>query len=389
MKNFTFYSPTKIIFGKGTEDEVGRQTKKYGKKILLHYGGGSIKKTGLYDKVMKSLKQEGIDVIELGGVKPNPRLSLVREGIDICRKKNIDFILIVGGGSVIDSAKAIAAGAPYKGDVWDFFSDNKPEIESAIPLGVVLTIPAAGSEVSPDMVVTKEEGWFKKAGGGDPLRSKFSIMNPELTFTLSAGQTVTGVSDILAHIYERYFSQVTNTELVDRLAEATMKTVINNTRLVLKDLKDYDARAEIMWAGSIAHNDLLATGKTGDWASHMIEHELSAIYDIAHGDGLSIIFPAWMKYVYRENVERFAQFAERVWDVDPGSNGMESAALEGIARMEAYYRETGLPTRLSDLDIGGDRLEEMAEKCAGKDTLGNFKKLGRDDVLEIYKLALK
>jgi alcohol dehydrogenase YqhD (iron-dependent ADH family) len=389
MKNFTFYSPTKIIFGKGTEDEVGRQTKKYGKKILLHYGGGSIKKTGLYDKVMKSLKQEGIEVIELGGVKPNPRLSLVREGIDICRKKNIDFILIVGGGSTIDSAKAIAAGAPYEGDVWDFFSDKKQKIESAIPLGVVLTIPAAGSEVSPDMVVTKEDGWLKRPSTGDPIRSKFSIMNPELTFTLSAQQTVTGVSDILAHTYERYFSQVANTELVDRLAEATMKTVIGNTRLILKDLKDYDARAEIMWAGSIAHNDLLVTGKIGDWASHNIEHELSAIYDIAHGDGLSIVFPAWMKYVYRENIEKFAQFAERVWDVDTGSNGMESTALEGIARMEAFYREIGLPTRLTDMDIGEDRLEEMAEKCAGSGTVGKFKKLNKDDIVNIYKIAFK
>jgi alcohol dehydrogenase YqhD (iron-dependent ADH family) len=389
MKNFTFYRPTKIIFGKGTEDEVGRQTKKYGKRILLHYGGGSIKRIGLYDKVMKSLKQEGIEVMELGGVKPNPRLSLVREGIDICRKKNIDFILIVGGGSAIDSAKAIAAGAPYEGDVWDFFSDDGPEIENALPLGVVLTIPAAGSEVSPDMVVTKEEGWLKRAASADPILSKFSIMNPELTFSLSARQTVTGISDILAHVYERYFSQVTNTELVDRLAEATMKTVINNTRLVLKDLKDYDARAEIMWAGSIAHNNLLVTGKSGDWASHMIEHELSAIYDIPHGDGLSIVFPAWMKYVYQENIEKFVQFAERVWDVDTGSNGMESAALEGIARMEAFYREIGLPTRLSDMDIGEDRLEEMAEKCTGKDTIGEFKELAKDDVLEIYKLALK
>jgi alcohol dehydrogenase YqhD (iron-dependent ADH family) len=239
------------------------------------------------------------------------------------------------------------------------------------------------------MVVTREEGWLKRASGGDPIRIKFSIMNPELTFTISAGQTVTGASDILAHIYERYFSQVTNTELVDRLAEATMKTVINNTRLVLKDLKDYHARAEIMWAGSIAHNNLLGTGKAGDWASHMIEHELSAIYDIPHGDGLSIVFPAWMKYVYRDNIEKFAQFAERVWDVDTGSNGMESTALEGIARMEAYYREIGLPTRLSDLDIGSDRLEEMAEKCVGKDSVGEFKKLYRDDVLEIFKLALK
>ncbi len=389
MENFNFYSPTRIIFGRDTEDRVGKETRKYAKKVLLHYGGGSIKGTGLYDRIMRSLKKEDIEVFELGGVQPNPRLSLVREGIDICRKKNIDFILIAGGGSAIDSAKAIAAGASYDGDVWDFFSDNKPKIEKALPLGVVLTIPAAGSEVSPDMVITKEEGLLKRAGSGDPLRSRFSIMNPELTFTLSPKQTVTGVSDILAHIYERYFSQVTNTELVDRLAEAAMKTVINNTRLVLKDLKDYDARAEVMWAGSIAHNNLLATGKTGDWASHMIEHELSAIYDIPHGEGLAIVFPAWMKYVYQENMGKFAQFAERVWDVDTGSDGMESTALEGIARMEAYYREVDLPVRLKDIGIKDDRLEEMAAKCTERGAIGNFKKLNENDVLEIYKLALE
>ena len=389
MENFTFYSPTRIIFGRGTEDDVGKETKKYGKRILLHYGGGSIKKTGLYDRIIQSLKKEGIEVFELGGVQPNPRLSLVREGIDLCRKKNIDFILIAGGGSSIDSAKAIAAGAPYEGDVWDFFSDNKPEIEKALPLGVVLTIPAAGSEVSPDMVITREEGLLKRAGSGDLLRSKFSILDPELTFTLSTGQTVIGVSDILAHVYERYFSQVKNTELVDRLAEAVMKTVINNARLVLKDPEDYDARAEIMWAGSIAHNNLLATGKISDWASHMIEHELSAIYDIPHGEGLAIVFPAWMKYVYRENIEKFARFAERVWDVDTGSGGMESAALEGIARMEGYYSEVGLPVRLKDIGINGDRLKEMASKCTECGAVGNFRKLEKADVLNIYQLALE
>ncbi|MBD3184051.1 iron-containing alcohol dehydrogenase [Candidatus Poribacteria bacterium] len=388
MKNFEFYCPTRVIFGKNTESQVGTETKKYGKKILLHYGGGSIKRTGLYDRVIKSLRQEGIEVIELGGVMPNPRLGLVREGIDTCRGKNIDFILVVGGGSTVDSGKAIAAGTPYKGDVWDFFSNGAPEIETAIPLGVVLTIPAAGSEVSPDMVVTNEEGWLKRPAGGDPIRSRFSIMNPELTFTLSAHQTVIGISDILAHIYERYFSQVSNTELVDRLAEATMKTVINNTRLILKDLRDYDARAEIMWAGSIAHNNLLATGKEGDWGSHNIEHELSAIYDIPHGEGLAIVFPAWMKYVYRENKAKFVQFAERVWNIDGDSKDEESIILEGIARMEEYYKEIGLPVRLSDIDIGEDRFAEMAEKCVGDSTTGVFKKLDKDDVFEIYKLAL-
>lgn len=345
---------------------------------------GSIKRTGLYDKVMRSLKKENIEVVELGGVKPNPRLSLVREGIDICKKQNIDFILIVGGGSAIDSGKAIAAGAKYDGDVWDFYTGDKV-VEEALPLGVILTIPAAGSEVSPDSVITDENGWYKRFTSGEPLISKFSILNPEITFTLSAKQTVIGVSDILAHIYERYFTQVKNTELTDRLAEATMKTVINNTRLVLKDLKDYNARAEIMWSGSIAHNDLLVTGKTGDWASHMIEHELSGIYDIPHGEGLAVIFPAWMKYVYKDNVLKFVQFARRVWDVDTGLDDLEGTALEGISRVEAFYKEIGLPANLGEIGIGEDRFEEMAAKCVESGSIGQFRKLNKDDIVEIYR----
>ena len=387
MENFSFYRPTRIIFGRGSEEKVGKEVKKYGKKILLHYGGGSIKRTGLYDKVIKSIKSENIEVVELGGVKPNPRLSLVREGIGICRKENIDFILVVGGGSAIDSAKAIAAGAKYDGDVWDCYTGEKAEIKSALPLGVVLTIPAAGSEVSPDSVITDEDGWYKRPAGGEPLIPKFSILNPELTFTLSARQTVIGVSDILAHVYERYFTQVKNVELTDRLAEATMKTVINNTRLVLKDLKDYNARAEIMWAGSIAHNDLLATGRTGDWASHMIEHELSGIYDIPHGEGLAVVFPAWMKYVYKDNVSKFAQFAQRVWDVDTGLDDLEGTALEGISRVETFYREIGLPVSLGEIGIGKDRFEEMAAKCVEDGAIGQFRKLEKDDIIEIYRLA--
>lgn len=386
MENFSFYRPTRIIFGRGSEDKVGKETKKYGKKILLHHGQGSIKRTDLYDKVMRSLKKENIEVVELGGVKPNPRISLVREGIDICKKQNIDFILIVGGGSAIDSGKAIAAGAKYDGDVWDFYTGDKV-VEEALPLGVILTIPAAGSEVSPDSVITDENGWYKRFTSGEPLISKFSILNPEITFTLSAKQTVIGVSDIMAHIFERYFTQVKNTELTDRLAEATMKTVINNTRLVLKDLKDYNARAEIMWSGSIAHNDLLVTGKTGDWASHMIEHELSGIYDIPHGEGLAIIFPAWMKYVYKDNVLRFVQFAQRVWDVDTGLDDLEGTALEGISRVEAFYKEIGLPANLDEIGIGEHRFEEMAAKCVENGPIGQFRKLNKDDIVEIYGSA--
>ncbi|MCJ7665812.1 MAG: iron-containing alcohol dehydrogenase [Actinobacteria bacterium] len=386
MENFNFYSPTRIIFGRDSEECLGREIKKYGKKVLLHYGGGSIKRSGLYDKVIKYLKSENIDFTELNGVKPNPRLGLVRDGIGICRKQNIDFILAVGGGSVIDSAKAIAAGSPYKGDVWDFFSSAE-EIQGAIPLGVVLTISAAGSEVSADMVITNEDGWYKRAAHSDFLRSKFSILDPEITFTLSAEKTVIGVSDIMAHIYERYFTQVKNTELTDRLAEATLMTVINNARLVLGDLTDYDPRAEIMWAGSIAHNNLLEAGKISDWASHMIEHELSAIYDIPHGEGLAIIFPAWMKYVYKDNILKFAQFAERVWSVDTDLDDLEGTALEGITRVEAYYREIGLPVRLNEIEIGEDRFEEMAAKCTQDGPVGKFRELKKDDIIKIYRLA--
>jgi alcohol dehydrogenase len=387
MENFSFYRPTRIIFGRGSEEKVGKEVKRYGKKIMLHFGGGSIKRTGLYEKVIKSLKKEKIEVVDLGGVKPNPRLSLIREGISICKKQNIDFILAVGGGSAIDSAKAIAVGAKYEGNVWDFYSGDKVPIEKALPLGVVLTIPAAGSEVSPDSVITEEDGWYKRFASGEPLISKFSILNPELTFTLSAGQTVIGVADILAHIYERYFTQVKNTELTDRLAEATMKTVINNTRAVLKNLEDYNARAEIMWSGSIAHNDLLVTGKTGDWASHMIEHELSGIYDIPHGEDLAVIFPAWMKHVYRDNIAKFAQFAQKVWDVDTDFNDLEKTAIEGISRVEAFYREIGLPVRLSEIGIGEDRFEEMAAKCVEEGSVGKFRECKKDDIMEIYRLA--
>ncbi len=387
MENFDYFNPTKIIFGKDTEQRAGKETIGFGKKVLLHYGGGSIKKYGLYDKIIRSLENEKIEILELGGVKPNPRLSLVREGIKICRKENIEFILAVGGGSVIDSAKAIAAGVPYQGDVWDFFS-KKAVIKESIPLGVILTIPAAGSEVSQAVVITNEEGWYKRDAVSDSLRPKFSVLNPEISSTLSARQTVTGVADIMAHVFERYFTQVKNVELTDRLSEATLKTVINNTRLLLTDLQDYNYRAEIMWAGSIAHNNLLSTGRIGDWASHGIEHELSAIYDISHGDGLAIIIPAWMKYVYKLNIERFAQVAVRVWNIDLDFYNPEKTALEGIKRLENFFLEIGLPTRLNDIKIGDDKFEEMAAKCTENGPIGQFRKLYKEDIVKIYELAM-
>ena len=388
MQNFNFQNTTKIIFGKGKEEEVGEFTAKHGSKVLLHYGGGSIKKYGTYDKVVKSLKEAGVDFVELGGVEPNPKLSLVKEGIELAKKENIDFILAVGGGSVIDSAKAISVGYFYDGDVWDFFT-GESEITEALPVGVVLTIPAAGSESSDSAVVTKMDGMLKRDIGSNLIRPKFAIMNPEITFTLPDYQTACGAVDIMAHIMERYFTNTENVELTDRLAESALKTIIKNVPKVLEDNEDYAARAEIMWTGSIAHNDLLGTGREEDWSSHGIEHELSGIYDVAHGAGLAVVFPAWMNYVYEHDLERFAQFAVRVWDVDPDFKDLEWTARQGIKKTKEFFSSIGMPVSLEELDIPADRLEEMAQKATENGPIGNFVSLDTEDVLNIYKSALK
>ena len=385
MNNFQFHNTTKIIFGKGTELQLAEEIKPFTNKILLHYGGGSIKKIGLYDSIRTSLTEAGIEIVELPGAMPNPRLGLVREGIAICKKENIEFILAVGGGSVIDSAKAIAAGAYYDGDVWELFSGL--EIKKALPLGCVLTIPAAGSESSPHSVVTNEDGWYKRAIHSSLLAPKFAIMNPELTFSLPDFQTACGVSDIMAHLMERYFTKVQKVDLTDRLIEATLKSVIRNALIVKDNPNDYDARAEIMWAGTIAHNDLLETGRVGDWGSHDVEHELSAIYDVAHGAGLSVIFPAWMKYAYSEHISKFVQFFNRVFAVEIDIDSDERTVLEGIKRLENFFREMGLPVTLKELGVADDRKGEMANKAAEEAPLGNLKKLYRDDIYAIYQLA--
>jgi len=388
MDNFIFQNPTKIIFGKDAENEVGKEVSKYSKKILLHYGGGSIVKTGLYDKVISSLKSEKIEYIELSGVKPNPRLSLVQEGIKICRDNDINFILAIGGGSVIDSSKAIAFGVLYDGDVWDLFL-GKAVVAKALPLGTILTIPAAGSESSTGCVITNEEGGYKRAVNSELIYPRFSILNPELAFTLPKYQVACGVTDILAHLMERYFTNTKNVELIDRLIESTMKTVINNIPIILKQNDNYDAWAEIMWSGTIAHNNLLNTGRVGDWASHDIEHELSGIYDVAHGAGLAVMFPAWMKYVYMQDVQRFAQFAVRVWNVDNSFWSAERTALEGIKKLQNFLKSIEMPSNLTELGINDDRLEEMANKCTNSDTttVGNFMKLSKTDVYNVLNLA--
>jgi alcohol dehydrogenase YqhD (iron-dependent ADH family) len=388
MNNFTFQSATKIVFGRDTELQVGAEVRKFADKVLLHYGGGSIKKTGLYDRVVASLKESGVEIIELGGVQPNPRVSLVRQGIDLCRQENIPFILAVGGGSVIDSAKGISAGVYYEGDVWDFYS-GKAEIGKCLPIGVVLTLPAAGSEASSGSVLTNEDGWYKQSAGSDLLRPAFAILNPELTYTLPPYQTACGAADIMAHIFERYFTNTSDVDFTDRLCEATLKTIIENVPKVIKNPKDYAARAQIMWASTIAHNDLLGTGREEDWASHQIEHELSALYDVAHGAGLAVVFPAWMKYVYKRNIPRFVQYAVRVWNVEQDFHNPERTVLKGIEKTKEFFASIGLPVTLEQLGIKDDRLEEMADRCTKGDTVteGSFVKLGKKDIVEIYKLA--
>jgi len=388
MQNFTYQNTTKIVFGKGTEEEVGEYTAKHGSKVLLHYGGGSIKKYGTYDKVVKSLEAAGVEYVELGGAEPNPKLSLVYEGIELAKEESVDFILAVGGGSVIDSAKAIAVGYFYDGDVWDFYYNNI-EITEALPVGVVLTIPAAGSESSTSSVITKMDGMYKRSIGTELIRPKFAIMNPEITFTLPDYQTACGAVDIMAHIMERYFTNTDNVEYTDRLSEASLKTIINNTPKVLENNEDYAARAEIMWVGSNAHNGLLGTGREEDWSSHGMEHELSGIYDVAHGAGLAVMFPAWMEYVYQHDLERFAQFAHRVWDIDPDFKDLEWTAQQGIKKTREFFSDIGMPVTLSELDIPADRLEEMAEKATEIGPIGSFVELDTEDVLKIYNSALK
>lgn len=388
MKNFEFKNPTKIIFGRGAEEKVGAEMALYSKKILLHYGGGSIKASGLYDRVIASLKEAGVEWVELGGVKPNPRLSLVYEGVKLCREHNLGLILAVGGGSVIDSAKAIAMGAVFDGDVWDFYL-GKGEPVDALPVATVLTIPAAGSESSTGTVITNENGWLKRAVNSDLIYPRFSILNPELAFSLPKFQVACGVTDIMAHLMERYFTNVTHVSFTDRLLEATMKTIIAMAPRVLANAQDYDSWAELMWAGTIAHNNLLNTGRIGDWASHDIEHEISGIYDVAHGAGLAVVFPAWMKFTLHHDLNRFVQWAVRVWNVELNVFDPEATAREGIRRMEDFFHAIGLGTSLAGLGIKDDRLAEMAQKCTDGDTrtVGNFVKLDQKAVFEILKLA--
>ena len=390
MIDFTFHNPTRIHFGRNSLSQLASEVERYGKKVLLVYGGGSIKRIGLYDQVMEILNSLHAQVWEIAGVQPNPRLQLVKDGIAFCREHDIELVLAVGGGSAIDTAKAIANGACYDGDVWDLFTGKGSNAE-VLPLGTIVTLPAAGSEMSDSSVITREEDLCKR-GRNTPMNfPKFSILNPEYTFSLPPFQTACGVVDIMAHMMERYFTQVENVELIDCMTEGALRTVIRNAPLALARPDDYDARAEIMWTGCLAHNTLLQTGRISDWASHKIEHELSALYDIAHGAGLAIVFPAWMKYVLpRGGAKKLAQFAMKVLDVPETFGTQEEIALEGIARLEAFYRSLGLTTTLHENGIGSADFDRMAERCAAMmgGTVGKFVPLSAADCKAIYELAL-
>lgn len=387
MENFIYQNPTSIIFGKKTQELAGKQSKEFAGRLLLHYGQGSIKRSGLYDEIIASLEKEDIEIFELGGVKPNPGLELVKEGARLCKENNIDFILAVGGGSVIDSAKAISISAPYEGEsMWDFV-EGKAKPEKALPVGVILTIPAAGSESSNVAVITNEDGMFKNGYHNDIMRPKFAILNPELTFTLPLFQMACGAADIMSHVMERYFTKNKYVDLTDRLCEGTLKTVIENAPLIMKDPDDYNPRAELMWAGTIAHGDLLSTGRIGDWGSHKIAHELGTMHEATHGAALAVIFPAWMKHVYKNDKERFFQFSVRVFDIDPCFGSRESVIMAGIERLQGFFSRLGLPGTLKDMGIGKDNFEEMAGKATRFGPVGKYIELNKKDIEKILDLA--
>lgn len=390
MDNFTFYSPTYFVFGKNKEDEAGSYVRRFGgSKVLIHYGGGSVVRSGLLDRVKKSLEKEKIAYVELGGVKPNPRSGLVYEGIRLCRAEAVDFILAVGGGSTIDSAKAIAAGAVYAGDFWDYYQFDKP-IKEAVPVGTILTIAAAGSEGSGDSVITMEDGMLKRAATGEAIRPKFSILNPALTMSLSPYQTACGATDIMAHVFERYFTNTKDVEVTDRLCEALLLTMVKEVPKVISNPKDYEARANIMWAGMVAHNNIVGVGREQDWNSHGIEHELSALYDCAHGAGLAVIMPAWMTYVMNHDIMRFAQIAVRLWGCQMDFDHPETTAREGIQCFKRFLKSIGMPLTFAELSAKEEDIPVLVRTFGLRDgeTTGGFVHLSSEDVEKIYRLAL-
>ncbi|MGM0854519.1 MAG: iron-containing alcohol dehydrogenase [Bacillota bacterium] len=387
MNEFTFYNPTKLIFGKGQVEQLKELVPQYGEKVLVVYGGGSIKRNGLYDQVMSVLKDIDSEVFELSGVEPNPRLSTVRRGVEISKENNIEFILAVGGGSVIDCTKAIAAGAKYDGDAWDLVT-KKAFAKEALPFGTVLTLAATGSEMNAGSVITNWET-NEKYGWGSPVTfPQFSILDPENTFTVPKDHTIYGMVDMMSHVFEQYFNNATNTPLQDRMCESVLTTVIETAPKLINDLENYELRETILYSGTIALNGMLQMGYNGDWASHNIEHAVSAVYDIPHAGGLAILFPNWMKHNLKVNPSRFAQLAERVFNVDPAGKPEEEVALEGIKKLRGFWTSIGAPSRLADYDIDDSQLDLMADKAMVNGEFGNFNKLNKDDVLAILSASL-
>ena len=391
MENFQYYTPTKIIFGRGAEEQTGQLAAEQGcKKVLVHYGGGSVVRSGLLERIYRSLDAVGISYVSLGGVVPNPRLSLVYEGIRLARKEQVDFILAVGGGSVIDSAKAIGYGVANEGDVWDFY-EKRRTAKACLPIGVVLTIAAAGSEMSDSSVITKEEGWLKRGYSSNYARARFAAMNPELTMTLPKYQTASGCVDIMMHTMERYFNRSENMEMTDGISEHLLRTVMKNAKILMNEPDNYQARAEVMWAGSLSHNGLTGCGTGGgDWASHQLEHELGGMFDVAHGAGLAAVWGSWARYVMDAAPERFAKFAVNVMGVEPEAEKLKTAQ-KGIEVMEDFYRALDMPVCIGDMgiELAEEQMRELAEKCShfGKRTIGCIKKLDQEDMYQIYKEA--
>ena len=391
MFDFKYYTPTKVVFGKNTENKVAELIQEFGgKKVLIHYGGGSVIRSGLMKRVTDKLDAAGIKYVMLGGAVPNPHLSLVYEGIELCKKEGVDFLLAVGGGSAIDSAKAIGYGLMNEGDVWDFY-DYKRQAKASMPLGVILTLAATGSEMSDSSVITKEEGLVKRGYSSDFGRPKFAILNPELTMTLPDYQTACGCTDIMMHTMERYFTNGGNMEITDSMAEALLRTVKENAKILVKDPKNYDARAEVMWAGSLSHNGLTGCGNDGgDWMTHKLEHELGGLYDVAHGAGLAAIWGSWARYVYKNCLPRFKRYALNVMGVENKGTD-EEIALKGIEAMEDFYREIKMPTNLRELGVKAtdEDLKLMAHKCAVgvNGAKGSARLLREEDMLEIFKMS--
>lgn len=391
MKNFEYYAPTRVVFGKETEKQVGALIHSLGcQKALVLFGGNSAQRSGLLEQIYGSLSEFGISFITLGGVVPNPVLSKVYEGIKICKNERIDFILAVGGGSVIDTAKAIGYGVTNEGDVWHFYN-GKRKPSSCLPIGTILTIAGSGSEMSYCSIITNEDGNLKRACNSDLGRCKFVIMNPELTYTLPKWQTACGCTDILMHSMERYFSSEPSMEVTDKISESIMRTVIHNSKILMKDPKNYKARAEIMWAASLSHNDLTGCGAASDWATHQLEHELSGMFNISHGAGLAALWGSWARYVLKTNPNRFMQFASQVLNIPCNFFAPEKTALEGIETLEEFFISLGMPVKISNLKIAltESQIEELAQNCSFKNqrTIGNFKVLYKEDMKKIYRMA--